>query len=171
MKFIDRLVTIANDCVRSKIGEWNDFAFFVYDINDFIEFIKPYPISTFRRQLHYYGFKYAISRNSNEFLFQHPQFTESNYNLIERSRQKRINRKRNRKRKMAKVDTDVDTAADPVPVPNVAVADIIKNLSRIGKSSKYIISRKETLGVKIYYKFLQRNRNIFRYTFRFSNTY
>jgi len=76
MRFSERLETIVNTCVDLNLGEWinNGNIFHVKDLVIFEKCIKPYSITTLKRQLNYYGFKYSFSFEKG-FTFQHSGFT------------------------------------------------------------------------------------------------
>jgi len=84
VRFLERLIVIVENCIKLRIGEWNEPSFCAYDRDVFEEFIRPYSIATFKRQLNYYNFKVSLSRGG-KIVFSHPNFTRKNYNKINRN--------------------------------------------------------------------------------------
>ena len=74
MNFLERLEIIIEQCITLNLGLWisDGKIFHVYDLNILENTIKPYTVSTLKRQLNYYGFKMT---HVNGFTFYHPNFT------------------------------------------------------------------------------------------------
>ena len=96
MKFLDRLEDIVNKCVNEDLGEWTaeGTIFHIYNTVLFEKLIKPYHLSTLKRQLHYYDFTIVHSFRDG-LRFKHPRFLKHQNGIIEKDGVQRIAPKKN----------------------------------------------------------------------------
>ena len=88
MRFPERLVNIINTCMEKRIGEWGPHNhFYIDNVEEFKGFLKPYKLSTLKRQFNYYGFR--VSYKPEIIHFGHPDFTKDNYTSAVLTKNKR----------------------------------------------------------------------------------